>query len=63
MRIFMPKTSKNEQNCPYISVRDNRKIDFTKKSKAFLFSIFSSEIFRKGVELPKDLIYLAGLLN
>ena len=46
-----------------IWVHDNRKIDFTKKPKAFSFLIFLSEIFRIGVELPQDLIYLAGILS
>ena len=48
----------------HISVRDNRKIYFTKKPKAFFyFSLFSSQIFRLGLELPQDLIYRPGFLS
>ena len=36
----LPKMNK----IAHISVRDNRKIDFTEKPKAFLFKIFLSEI-------------------
>ena len=42
------KTAKNEQNCPYLSSRS---------------SIFPSEIFKIGVELPQDLIYWPGFLS
>ena len=43
----MPKMNKIDP----ISIRDNHK----KTQKVFNFSIFSSEIFRIGVELPQDL--------
>ena len=46
-----------------ILVRDNRKIDFTKKPKAFSFFNILSDIFRIGEELPMDLINLARFLS
>ena len=49
----MPKTAKMNK-IAHISVRYNRKIDFTN---------FSSKTFRIGEEMPQDLIYLARFLS
>ena len=48
MKLLMPKNK-----IDHISVRDNRKIDFTKKH--IHFSIFTSEIFRVGVYCHRTL--------
>ena len=53
MWIRWPKMNK----IAHISVRNNRKIDFTKNLRLFHFSIFPSKIFRIGVKLPQDLIH------